>query len=117
MIFAALMMQSFSRYFVMADYIVNQNVYQKACINKAKPKLHCNGKCQLVKQLAKTAAGETTSGKELKPIDLELVLSSKSFFPKLNFLENRLKQPYFTFDDALKQSFPNSIFHPPGGIS
>jgi hypothetical protein len=37
----------------MADYLVNMESYKKACINKARPKMHCNGKCQMLKNLKK----------------------------------------------------------------
>ncbi len=42
------------------DYIVNYEYISKVlCINKAKPKLNCNGKCHLMKELAKTSESET----------------------------------------------------------
>ena len=38
------------------EYAVNYNyIATVLCENKAKPKLHCNGKCHLMKELAKTA--------------------------------------------------------------
>ena len=41
------------------DYVVNYEYISKVlCVNKAKPKLQCNGKCHLMKELAKTAENE-----------------------------------------------------------
>lgn len=39
-----------------ADYIINYDYISKVlCENKAKPELKCNGKCQLMKELAKAS--------------------------------------------------------------
>lgn len=35
----------------MLDYFANTTAYAKNCVNKAKPKLHCNGKCQMMKKI------------------------------------------------------------------
>ncbi|MDM1553597.1 MULTISPECIES: hypothetical protein [Chryseobacterium] len=41
----------------LAEYAVNYNyIVNTLCINKSKPDLHCNGKCYLSKELAKTNA-------------------------------------------------------------
>jgi len=38
------------------DYVVNYDYITKVlCVNKAKPTTHCNGKCHLMKELAKAA--------------------------------------------------------------
>lgn len=37
--------------FVVADYFLNTAKYAKNCENKAKPMLHCDGKCQLMKKI------------------------------------------------------------------
>jgi len=45
--------QSFSKWVVMIEYNMNRNFIAKnLCINKVKPKSHCKGKCQMMKQLA-----------------------------------------------------------------
>jgi hypothetical protein len=44
------------------DYILNYNYIAKVlCVNKAKPQMHCNGKCHLMKELAKAAEKEKSS--------------------------------------------------------
>lgn len=41
----------------LAEYAVNYNyIVTTLCVNKSKPQLHCNGKCYLSKELAKTNA-------------------------------------------------------------
>ena len=45
--------------FPVIDYVVNYDYIAKVlCENKAKPELKCNGKCQLMKELAKAAEEE-----------------------------------------------------------
>jgi hypothetical protein len=43
--------QTFGKVFIVADYFTNKSKYAKNCVNKARPKLHCDGKCQLMKKL------------------------------------------------------------------
>ncbi|MBP2618405.1 hypothetical protein [Chryseobacterium jejuense] len=39
----------------LAEYAVNYNyIVNTLCVNKSQPELHCNGKCYLSKELAKT---------------------------------------------------------------
>jgi len=41
------------------EYALNYNYIAKVlCENKAKPQMHCNGKCHLMKELAKAAEKE-----------------------------------------------------------
>jgi hypothetical protein len=41
--------------FPVMDYAINYDYISKVlCINKDKPELKCNGKCHLMKELAKT---------------------------------------------------------------
>jgi hypothetical protein len=55
--------QSFSKGLILLDYQVNQEYIAKTlCENKARPKLHCKGKCQLMKQLA--AEEKSSNGQE-----------------------------------------------------
>lgn len=45
--------QTFSGIFLVADYYLHTEKYIENCVNKNKPEMHCNGHCQLNKQLAK----------------------------------------------------------------
>lgn len=45
--------------FPVVEYVVNYEYITKTlCVNKAKPKMQCNGKCHLMKELAKAAESE-----------------------------------------------------------
>lgn len=46
----------------LAEYAVNYNyIVNTLCANRSKPELHCNGKCYLSKELAKTNADTESS--------------------------------------------------------
>jgi hypothetical protein len=98
----------------MADYLVNRETYLKNCENKAKPMLHCNGKCQMLKKIKKQEGANQTGMPVPKFNQEELVLSSKSFFPSLEqpFLINKLAFSYYKGSNS--SNYHGSIFHPPG---
>lgn len=45
----------FQNSLLMIDYQINRDFYEIHCINKAKPKLDCHGKCQAKKENEKTS--------------------------------------------------------------
>jgi hypothetical protein len=47
------MAQTFSNALIVTDYYINMASFAVNCENKDKPQLHCNGQCQMVKQLEK----------------------------------------------------------------
>jgi len=98
----------------MADYMVNLEAYKKACINKAKPKLQCNGKCQMLKKVKKQDGDNETSAPVPKLNQMEVVLSSKSFFPSLNVISANNNISYYTYTDDFSSNYLGAIFHPPG---
>lgn len=55
----ALFTQNFLSVGLMVYYNFNKEYYaQQLCVNKDKPQLHCNGHCELSKQLKKAEEGE-----------------------------------------------------------
>ena len=114
LLLSALMAQTFSRSIPMADYMVNLEAYKKACVNKAKPKLQCNGKCQMLKKVKKQEGDSEASAPVLKLNQLEVVLSSESFFPILTILATNNASSYFNFSDDFSSNYIGAIFHPPG---
>ena len=49
----AFALQTFNKALVVFDYFANTTAYAKNCENKARPKMHCHGKCQMMKKLEK----------------------------------------------------------------
>lgn len=87
------------------------------CINKAKPLLKCNGKCHLMKELAKAAESE-------KPLSSDKKDNSKQEVEVLFFQDIKsliVEQIYFQNKTSINNNYSNlyfhlngcSVFHPP----
>lgn len=111
-----MLMQTFSSWLVVFEYNLNKDfITQKLCINKAKPKLNCNGKCQMMKRLAeeeKQNCSNTTSN------------TARIKLPELVF-SNEINQPVIPSVDLIASIYnedspifinnapAGSVFHPP----
>jgi hypothetical protein len=102
------------------NYQINKaEITRKYCENKAKPMLHCNGKCYLAKQLAKEQAKEEQSNKidfgKSKIETSEFTLNQQWFFETYSE-KGTLGLPskkdfYYTVKRSDKHT--DAIFHPP----
>lgn len=103
-----------------ADYIINYDYITKVlCVNKAKPMMHCNGKCHLMKELAKTAEHEKPlSQKKSNLAEAEVLflepVASFTFQPFIISANNQVTCFYSNLYIAVNTA---SIFHPPLTIS
>lgn len=100
------------------EYIVNYDyIVKELCENKAKPELQCNGKCHLMKDLAKASENENNDSKDKKS-------SSTSVYEVL-FFENafdlKITKPIFFSNKMVNSDYSDlyvyqnvsSFFHPP----
>lgn len=103
------------------DYVVNyEYIATVLCENKAKPKMECNGKCHLMKELAKTSENES-------PISSDKKMASRQF--EVLFLEEiksfKIVPNYFFETQKTNSAYSNlyfrlnaaSVFRPPIFIS
>ena len=107
--------------FPVIDYIVNYDYISKElCENKAKPELECNGKCQLMKELAKASEEDKPISTDKKTVHFETELL---FFQEIENLITR--QTYFQHKINISDNYSNlyfhmnscTVFHPPAIIS
>lgn len=108
--------------FPVVDYVLNYDyIANVLCENKAKPELKCNGKCQLMKNLAKASDEE-------KPINSDKKDNAKQEIEVLFFHTIELlfvQQIYFSKNKSVKDIYTNlyfhlvdnAVFHPPTLIS
>jgi hypothetical protein len=115
LLLAALMAQCFTRPILLVDYLVNIEVYKKNCINKAKPKLQCNGKCQMLKKMKKQESQSDSNGPAPKFNQSDYLLSSRSYFPSIDLKKGVNSNVFPTIEISFVSSFASSIFHPPSG--
>ena len=106
--------QMFSHAFIVLDYYTNTAAFAKNCENKAVPRMHCNGKCQMMKKLKQQEKKEQQSP-ERKGYKNNELISCRSFFTIVDFEKTNSLQSFSIYDAI---HFPHGIytdiFHPPG---
>lgn len=100
-----------AKLFPFLDYAINKEfIVKNLCENRNKPKMNCNGKCHLKKQLQKAEKNDAQGKTEVKDKAEDLFFSqiNTSLF-KLNGMA-----PIYTSSQE-NYSFLNSlsVFHPP----
>jgi hypothetical protein len=70
---------TFCNAIIVVDYYTNTTLFAKHCINKTRPAMHCNGKCQVMKKLQQEERKEQGNTERKAEIRIP-VISSKSFF-------------------------------------
>lgn len=106
--------QTFYKAFIVFDYKANTNAYAKNCVNKARPKMHCKGQCQMMKKLQEEEKKDAQNAERKAQNQQENVLSSKSFFTSIpTFFTNKEKIHYDYLIDGKATKMPRAYFHPP----
>lgn len=107
--------------FPVAEYIINYDyIVKELCENKEKPELQCNGKCHLMKEMAKAAEEEKPSSSDKKENHKSIEILFYSEIKSLVSNQVKVKNQNTVIDNysnlySYKTSF--SIFHPPAVIS
>ena len=107
--------------FPVIEYAVNYEYISKVlCENKAKPMMHCNGKCHLMKELAKAAENEKPASSDKKGYSPVLeVLFFEEIKPfaiaAVSFLNN--ENCNYIYSNLYSNSHLEFIFRPPIFIS
>lgn len=101
------------------EYIINYDyIAKELCENKAKPQLHCNGKCHLMKQLAKAAEQEKPApGKKTAHAESEVLFchAVKGYVFLVPVFVPEKKQPWY--HNHYSHLSLVSVFHPPAVIA
>lgn len=107
----ALMLQTFSKGLILAEFILNQDYIAKVlCVNRAKPELACKGQCQLMKQMEKDTQKEQ-SGNALKD-KYEVIFADINTVSGLipYIITVQIATPY---DEGIPHIALHTVFHPP----
>lgn len=102
------------------DYIVNYDyIANELCVNKAKPQMHCNGKCHLMKELAKAAEEQKQqSDKKSAQHDAEALFCEAVAdfnFSQLTII--RILKNETAYTNLYSHNAAVFFFHPPAFIS
>lgn len=109
----ALSVQLLAKLEIIALYKINKDyISQNLCENRARPKLECNGKCYLKKQLDKTEDESSNPGTETEAQTLIFFLVPTLWSQSIEFIEPVLAHNtgYTAFFNSCKLT---DIFHPP----
>jgi hypothetical protein len=110
------LVQTFTSWVIVAEYSINKDYIAKnLCENKTRPKLHCNGKCQLMKKLAEEEKQNSPAG---SPSGTKIKLSDVLFTHEITspaiaaWVQEKTD---FTDYPVLLQPTPalSRVFHPP----
>jgi len=115
MLLAAIMLQVLGKFMVLANYSLNKNyIANVLCVNKSKPKMHCNGKCHLKKQLKKEDAKEQSPANPVKEIkELPLYFGNGSSIKPLNTIVCKTEKLTFRYSFHFSTQHLKAVFHPP----
>lgn len=109
----ALTAQTFKSELVIIDYYTCTASFAKNCINKARPKLHCNGKCQMMRKLQEEERKDEQAPE--RKTENEITICLASFF----IIATEIPFRFITQSKRLHHSKWNGItynveiFHPP----
>ncbi|MFD2892038.1 hypothetical protein ACFS5J_08450 [Flavobacterium chuncheonense] len=99
------------------EYVVNyEYIAMQLCENKSKPELKCNGKCHLVKELAKASENEKplSQNKKNSNTEIEILFYNTVTEFQFNITENYTdKENKSSYLNLYQGNFSNLTFHPP----
>jgi hypothetical protein len=109
-------LQPFGKIWIYVSFKINQDYIAKnLCENRAKPIMHCNGKCQLMKKLKQADKNEQ---KQFPPTIKEKSeflychnLTNFSIHRNIYFFDK--KQSFFDYKFHYSSSYLTEIFRPP----
>jgi len=108
---STILFQSVSKLAYIINYSVNKtSIARNFCENRDKPKMNCQGKCHLKKQLAQAEKNESQGKSDSKEKWEDLFfVSFQSFF------SGKKTQPQrnFIYKSSPVLNYSSSIYHPP----
>jgi hypothetical protein len=98
--------------FILFEYKINKKAFAKNCINKAKPQLQCQGKCQMRKKIKEEQEQESHSFANQKTDFTFITPIVSSEIPSFKLSDTKTNWGNFTSNLHPSLSL-RSIFHPP----
>jgi len=109
----AFLASTFSKAVIVADFYANQDYIAKTlCENKGNPAMHCCGRCQLKKRLAKDANQDQNNPERRAENKEVLFMESAAAWLKTPHI-TEISVPYGVLPDLSPIDRPSTIDHPP----
>lgn len=108
--------QTLNTYSAIFDYYLHTSIYMQKCINKDKPLMHCNGKCQLSKKIIQQENSEKQNQERRSGNNNISSLSSESWFTSngpVPFVFG-ISVVHIEHSSGKTIKMPTFFFHPPG---
>lgn len=107
--------------FPLIDYAINYDyITTVLCENKDKPKLQCNGKCHLMKNLEKNSDSNSSqpSEKKANPLEKEVMFYEKICrYCNLSLIVEEVPEMNLNYQNLYAYLKPNFLFRPPAMLS
>jgi hypothetical protein len=103
-----------------AEYIINYDyIANVLCVNKAKPQMHCNGKCHLMKELAKAAEQDKPASPDKKSnnAQAEVLFCQPLLTVNLSAPVKIMPKQLPPYNCLYNRLYGTAVFHPPAFIS
>jgi hypothetical protein len=109
------LLQTFSREVLVVDFTLHRaTITARFCVNKARPMLHCDGKCYFAKQLKKQEDRESKSAGPLKERLEMLPVAFRSLVPIAPAAWASMPVGYGPYQSAwVPTNASQGVFHPP----
>jgi hypothetical protein len=112
LLFAA---HNFNRAVIVLDYYTNTASFARNCENKAKPVMHCKGKCQMMKKLKEEEKKEQQNPTRRSDKNDEVVFAKPIIVvPTASSRNAQIAHP-FSSDTSIPNGISTDIFRPPAG--
>ena len=92
---------------------LNTAVFAKNCENKAKPALHCNGKCQMMKKMQETEKREQQLPERKSDNKIEIFYCNTKYHNFEKIFSEILPSQVVTEENNLLKDISLSLFRPP----
>ena len=109
------LLQTFSREVLVVDFTLHRAaITARFCVNKARPQLHCDGKCYFAKQLKKQEERENKAPNSLKERVEMLPAAFKNLVPAAPVRWVSAPVGYVSFQPGwVPKNAAQGVFHPP----
>lgn len=105
--------QTFNKSLLFMSYYANPAAFAEKCINKSRPMMHCNGKCQVMKKMQEEERKEKEDLERKAENKVEYFSSKSLADVPLPAASGEAKRTYapFLIHKPIDKAY--SLFHPP----
>lgn len=115
LLISLVLLQTFSREVLVVDFTLNRaTITARFCVNKARPQLHCDGKCYFAKKLKQQEERENRAPNPLKEHVEMLPVTFQSLVPVAPMCWTGAPLGYGPYQSAwVPTNATQGVFHPP----